>query len=158
MNGKTNNQSGDFEQMEQIFDRDDHQMVECPVVRYRSFVLNFPLRSGVSYIAEALVQQTFLPIYRYWAQYKPSAKFTIFLFMIAHQVWIKELKTQSCRKQLPEKLVEEPFISISCAIGMIYSARPQETEKIFFIQRYSVRVDSIFSWGALFTRKFPMAA
>lgn len=109
MNDETNNQPDDFELMKRISERDDRQAFACLVARYQNFLLNFFLRSGVQYDAEDLVQQTFLRIYRYRAQYKPSAKFTTFLFMIARQVWIDELRKRDRRKQLSEKLVEEPL-------------------------------------------------
>lgn len=109
MNDEAYDKLDDFELMKRIVAEDDRQAFSRLVVRYQNFLLNFFLRSGVQYDAEDLVQQTFLRIYRYRKQYKPVAKFTTFLFMIARQVWIDELRKRDRRRQLTEKLTNEPL-------------------------------------------------
>jgi RNA polymerase sigma-70 factor, ECF subfamily len=74
---------------------------------YEKKVLNFFLRLGVQYDAEDLTQQTFLRLYRYRDRYQPRAKVSTFLFLLARQVWIDELRKRTRRKQLADSLAVE---------------------------------------------------
>lgn len=67
------------------------------VARYGKKLLNFFLRSGVIYDAEDLVQQTFLRLYRYRYRYMPNAKLSTFIYMLARQTWIDELRRRKRR-------------------------------------------------------------
>jgi RNA polymerase sigma-70 factor (ECF subfamily) len=78
------------------------------VARHQKKLLNFFARSGVQYDSEDLVQQTFLRLYRYRARYVATAKFTTFLFLLARQVWIDELRRCKRRERLAESLAAEP--------------------------------------------------
>ena len=98
----------DFALMALVSRQGDRTAFDVLVRRYQTILLNFFLRSGVEYDAEDLVQLTFLRLYRYRENYRPSAKFTTFLFMIAHQVWIDELRKRKRSQQLTDALTEVP--------------------------------------------------
>jgi len=76
-----------------------HDAFAALVRRHQAPLMNFFRRTGVTTDAEDLVQQTFVRLYRYRDRYKPSAKFTTFLYLLARQV-----RTDSFRKKmrLPE--------------------------------------------------------
>lgn len=87
---------------------DDRDAFEVLVKRHQKMLLNFFARSGVQYDYEDLVQQTFLRLYRYRGRYVVSAKFTTFLFLLARQVWIDELRRRKRHERLVEGLTAEP--------------------------------------------------
>jgi len=87
---------------------DDRQAFAVLVRRHQKMLLNFFIRSGVQYDAEDLVQQTFLRLYRYRDRYMPRAKFTTFLFLMARQVWIDELRKRKRTERLADALAREP--------------------------------------------------
>jgi RNA polymerase sigma-70 factor (ECF subfamily) len=78
------------------------------VRRHEKMLLNFFARSGVQYDYEDLVQQTFLRVYRYRDRYVTRAKFTTFLFLLARQVWIDELRRRKRHERLVSGLAAEP--------------------------------------------------
>jgi len=87
---------------------DDHRAFSELVRRYEKKLLNFFARSGVQYDAEDLTQQTFLRLYRYRDRYSPSgAKVSTFLFILARQVWIDELRKRKRRERLAEEFAQE---------------------------------------------------
>jgi RNA polymerase sigma-70 factor (ECF subfamily) len=57
------------------------------VQRHQSPLLNFFARMGVSSDGEDLVQETFVRLFRSRRQYRPTAKFTTFLYVLARHVW-----------------------------------------------------------------------
>jgi len=87
---------------------DDRDAFAVLVKRHQKMLLNFFARSGVQYDYEDLVQQTFLRLYRYRDRYVVTAKFTTFLFLLARQVWIDELRRRRRRERLAEGLAAEP--------------------------------------------------
>lgn len=107
----------DIELMARVRDSDDRRAFACLVERYQNILLNFFTRIGVSYDVEDLVQLTFLKIYRYRAGYRPLAKFTTYLFLIARQVWIDELRRRRRRRRAEERLQAEP-------VEELFSATP----------------------------------
>ncbi len=90
-----------------------HEGFSAIVRRHQQPQLNFFLRSGVSSDAEDLVQQTFLRLYRYRNRYRPRAKFTTFLYLLARQVLIDEIRRRERRKRLHDKIVEQTGIEWS---------------------------------------------
>ena len=88
-------------------DDDDDAFAEL-VRRHQKKILNYFTRAGVQYDCEDLVQQTFLRLYRYRKRYVASAKFTTFLFLLARQVWIDELRRRKRRERLIADLSAEP--------------------------------------------------
>ena len=87
--------------------KDDMAAFEQLVLRHEKPLLNFFLRSGVYTDAEDLVQQTFIRLYRYRAKYAPTAKFTTFLYLLARQVRVDEVRKRIRLRNLREKLAEE---------------------------------------------------
>ncbi len=61
-------------------------------------LLNFFWRQGVSYDeGEDLVQETFLRLWKYRDDYKPTAKLSTFLFLMARQVRLDALRRETRR-------------------------------------------------------------
>ena len=87
---------------------DDRDAFAVLVRRHEKMLLNFFARSGVQYDCEDLVQQTFLRLYRYRARYVATAKVTTFLFLLARQVWIDELRRRKRHERLVAGLAAEP--------------------------------------------------
>lgn len=87
---------------------DDRDAFAVLVKRHQKMLLNFFARSGVQYDCEDLVQQTFLRLYRYRERYTPTAKVTTFLFLLARQVWIDELRRRKRHERLVDGLAAEP--------------------------------------------------
>ena len=87
---------------------DDRDAFAALVKRHQKMLLNYFARSGVQYDCEDLVQQTFLRLYRYRDRYTPTAKFTTFLFLLARQVWIDELRRRKRHERLVAGLAAEP--------------------------------------------------
>ncbi|MBR2938615.1 MAG: RNA polymerase sigma factor [Kiritimatiellae bacterium] len=66
-------------------------------------LLNFFWRQGVSYgEGEDLVQETYIRLWEYRDRYRPTAKLSTFLFMIARQVWIDALRRRTRRESREE--------------------------------------------------------
>lgn len=99
----------DADLMLRVRGQDDAEAFAVLVTRHQKTLLNFFARSGVQYDSEDLVQQTFLRLYRYRQRYVATAKFTTFLFLLARQVWIDELRRRQRRERLIERLVAEPL-------------------------------------------------
>ena len=94
--------------MQRICRDDDHLAFSELVHRYEKKLLNFFMRSGVQYDAEDLTQQTFLRLYRYRDRYVPGgAKVSTFLFILARQVWIDELRKRKRRERLADEFEQE---------------------------------------------------
>ena len=67
--------------------------------RFEKNLLNFFWRQGVSYSeGEDLVQETYLRLWKYRREYKPTAKLSTFLFLMARQVRIDALRRQTRRE------------------------------------------------------------
>ena len=76
---------------------DETLMVEAK--RFEKNLLNFFWRQGVSYSeGEDLVQETYLRLWKYRREYKPTAKLSTFLFLMARQVRIDALRRQTRRE------------------------------------------------------------
>lgn len=71
--------------------------------RFEKNLLNFFWRQGVSYSeGEDLVQETYLRLWKYRREYKPAAKLSTFLFLMARQVRIDALRRQTRRESREE--------------------------------------------------------
>ena len=71
--------------------------------KFEKNLLNFFWRQGVSYFeGEDLVQETYLRLWNYRKEYKPTAKLSTFLFLMARQVRLDALKRQT-RREAREK-------------------------------------------------------
>ena len=93
--------------MERICRDGDERAFAELVRRFGKKLLNFFIRSGVQYDAEDLVQQTFLRLYRYRDRYTRRAKVSTFLFILARQVWIDELRKRKPRERLADEFAGE---------------------------------------------------
>ena len=81
---------------------DDELMDEAR--KFEKNLLNFFWRQGVSSSeGEDLVQETYLRLWKYRRDYKPSAKLSTFLFLLARQVRIDALRRQNRRAGREEK-------------------------------------------------------
>ena len=81
---------------------DDELMAKART--YEKNLLNFFWRQGVSYDeGEDLVQETYLRLWNYRADYKPTAKLSTFLFLLARQVRIDALRRQTRRANREER-------------------------------------------------------
>lgn len=71
--------------------------------KFEKNLLNFFWRQGVSYSeGEDLVQETYLRLWKYRHEYKPTAKLSTFLFLMARQVRIDALRRQVRRENREE--------------------------------------------------------
>ncbi len=81
----------------EMFDPDVRLMLEVAagsepaftalVRRHQQPLLNFFVRMGARTDSEDLVQETFVRVFRYRDSYRPSARFTAFLYHLARHVW-----------------------------------------------------------------------
>ena len=85
--------------MQLVRDRDSHAAFETLVRRHTQNLLNYFSRCGVQQDGEDLAQKVFLRLYRYRDRYQVKAKFTTFLFLMARQVWIDDLRSRSRRER-----------------------------------------------------------
>ena len=87
----------------------DREAFATIVRHHQRPLLNFFRRCGVQTDAEDLVQQTFIRLYRYRDRYRPSAKLTTFLYLLARQVWIDELRKRQRSERLRKELAAQPL-------------------------------------------------
>jgi RNA polymerase sigma-70 factor (ECF subfamily) len=97
--------NGEYEEL-MLLARAGSQTAFATIVdKYSNVLLNFFLRKGVSYSdGQDLAQRTFLRLWNYRGKYKPTAKFTTFLFMVATQISIDHFRSEACRKNLEENV------------------------------------------------------
>lgn len=80
--------------------------------KFEKNLLNFFWRQGVSYSeGEDLVQETYLRLWKYRREYKPTAKLSTFLFLMARQVRIDALRRQTRRENREENWGREQAAS-----------------------------------------------
>lgn len=71
----------------------DDAAFEKIVLRHQKTLLNFFCRLGVPISdAEDLAQQTFVRLHRYRSSYERTAKFTTYLYLLARQVRVDEIR------------------------------------------------------------------
>ena len=79
----------------------DDRAFEALVSRHQRPLMNFFRRLGVNNNdAEDLAQQTFIKIYRNKGTYRPSAKFTTWLYLVARQIRIDEIRAAARREKI----------------------------------------------------------
>ena len=88
------------------------------VRRYQDVLLNFFLRSAVSFVdGQDLAQRTFLRLWRYRKKYRADgAKFTTFLFMLARQESIDFFRAET-RRRAQEEAIERAAADMAPAAG-----------------------------------------
>ncbi len=72
--------------------------------RHQNGLLNFFVRMGVYNDAEDLVQETFVRVYKARKKYRPTAKFTTFLYVLARHVWADRGRKVKMHKRLEDSL------------------------------------------------------
>lgn len=72
------------------------------VNRHQQPLMNFFCRLGVNRDAEDLVQDTFVRLYKYKDRYKPEAKFTTFLYLLARQVRVDYIRKGARQSEIVE--------------------------------------------------------
>lgn len=77
------------------------------VERHQRPLLNFFARMGASTHGEDLAQETFIRLWNYRAKYKPSAKFTTFLYTLARHAWLDHFRKQNRFRLFAERYREE---------------------------------------------------
>jgi len=89
----------------------DPEAFACLVRRHHQPLLNFFARLGAYTAAEDLAQETLVRLFKYRRRYRPSAKFTTFLYTVARHVWIDALRKTRRTETLAGRLREEPRAS-----------------------------------------------
>ena len=96
---------------------DDELMAEAR--KFEKNLLNFFWRQGVSISeGEDLVQETYLRLWKYRRDYRPTAKLSTFLFLMARQVRIDALRHQTRRANREERWGEEQPTVLQPATGV----------------------------------------
>lgn len=80
------------------------------VRRHQNSLLNFFHRMGAYNDAEDLVQETFVRLFRGRARYRPTARFTTFLYVLARHAWADHGRKSWRRKRLETGLEDEAMI------------------------------------------------
>lgn len=76
------------------------------VEKHQRPLMNFFARMGVNITdAEELTQLTFIKLYRHRGTYRPSAKFTTWLYLLARQTRVDEVRS-AARRELARKAAE----------------------------------------------------
>jgi RNA polymerase sigma-70 factor (ECF subfamily) len=96
----------DFELMRRIRAGDGDAFAAL-VRRHQQPLLNFFARMGADRDAEDMVQETFIRVFGYRERYRPTAKFTTFLYTVARHVWVDAVRRDSRRQRFEEALEAE---------------------------------------------------
>lgn len=80
--------------------------------KFEPNLLNFFYRQGVSHFeGEDLVQETYVRLWNYRGAYRPTAKLSTFLFVLARQVRIDALRRKTRRESREERWGREQPVS-----------------------------------------------
>ena len=77
------------------------------VQRHQNGVVNFFRRMGDYNGAEDRAQETFVRLFKYRKRYRPTAKFTTFLYLLARRARIDNLRKMERRRRAYERLTDE---------------------------------------------------
>ena len=80
------------------------------VRRHQDGLVNFFRRMGDYSSGDDLAQETFVRLFKYRRRYRPKAKFTTFLYLLARRTWIDHCRALGRRKKAYEKLAEEAVL------------------------------------------------
>ncbi len=75
----------------------------CLVRRHQRAVLNFFHRMGAHTDADDLVQEAFVRLWRFRQRYRPTARFTTFLYTVARHVWLDSVRKRTRFRLFAEK-------------------------------------------------------
>ena len=111
-------ETDDFALMAQVRDgREDafRRLVE----RHQRPLLNFFARMGASNHGEDLAQEIFVRLWNYRNKYKPTAKFTTFLYTLARHAWLDFVRRQARFQQFSDRYREEVPASGDGGLGQL---------------------------------------
>lgn len=116
------------------------------VKRHQQPLMNFFRRMGVYTDAEDMVQETMVRLFRYRDRYRPTAKFTTFLYLLARQVRLDHLRKEVRRDELTRELrsdfaedsllAEEPYLRIGYDVEDCLSVLADEMREIVVLNIY----------------------
>lgn len=118
-------ETSDIELMARIKTGDEIAFAEL-IRRHQSALLNFFRRLGAQQDREDLVQETFLRLYRYRMRYKPTAKFTTFLYTLARHAWTDRWRKGQRRERLREALTICAPTMTDGGMGQVYDRMDTE--------------------------------
>jgi RNA polymerase sigma-70 factor, ECF subfamily len=96
----------DFQLMARAREGDETAFAEI-IHRHQQPLANFFRRLGAFTDIEDLVQETFLRLYRYRMKFRPSAKFTTFLYTLARNAWFDSLRRRRTQERVAESVRED---------------------------------------------------
>lgn len=89
------------------------------VERHQRPLLNYFARMGAFNHGEDLAQETFLRLWNYRTKYKPSAKFTTFLYTLARHAWLDHIRKQNRFRLFRERYREEIPVFTDGGLGRV---------------------------------------
>ncbi|MCK5878975.1 MAG: RNA polymerase sigma factor [Holophagae bacterium] len=100
--------------------KDDENAFRQIVDRHQRPLLNFFARMGASTAGDDLAQETFIRLWKYRIQYKPTAKFTTFLYTLARHVRLDYVRRQICFRTFTDRYREEMPSSSDGGMGRLH--------------------------------------
>ena len=97
------------------------------VHRHQQPLVNFFRRMGVYNSAEDLAQETFVKLFKSRERYRPQAKFTTFLYLVARRTYIDYVRRQA-REQKKREAAAEQLVTEQ-AFGTAGESRRAEAEE-----------------------------
>jgi RNA polymerase sigma-70 factor (ECF subfamily) len=149
--------------------RGDTQAFTVLVRRHQNPLLNFFRRLGVRNSAEDLVQETFIRLFKYRKKYKPTAKLTTFLYMMARQVRIDYIrksqrrstamgdlaKNTEIRESISTTIPDKAGVAVEALRGLTADMREVVVLNVFQGLRYQEIADVLgIPLGTVKTRMF----
>ena len=111
--------------MERIRDGDQQAVVEL-VGRFQHELLGFFYHlSWDQLVAEEMVQDVFVNVYRSRARYQPTAKVRTFLYRIAHNLWIDHIRRQKHHVSIDAEMGERS-LKLSDVLNAPATPDPEE--------------------------------
>ena len=111
-------ETDDIELMVQVKDENEAAFSTL-VSRHQRPLLNYFARMGASTAGEDLAQETFIRLWNYRKKYKPSAKFTTFLYTLARHVWLDSVRRQVRFRLFSDRYREEVPAFTDGGIGSV---------------------------------------
>jgi len=115
------------------------------VTRYRQPLLTYFYRQGAQTESEDLVQETFIRLHRYRNRYRPDAKFSSFLFTLAHHAWLDHgrrvqrrsrayltYEDECARQRVPDEAPDSD-VDVEAAMSAL-SAKHRQVIELYFYQ------------------------
>ncbi len=87
------------------------------VIRHKQPVLNFFRRLGDYNNAEDLAQRTFIRLFKYRDKYRPKARFTTFLYLLARRTWIDHIRSKGRAREAERNLKERMELNASASVS-----------------------------------------